>query len=534
MSETENETIPFKFWRHTLKSAKYVVAPMVDQSELAWRMLSRHYGAELCYTPMFHASVFVKDANYRKESLQTCPEDRPLIVQFCANDPDTLLKAAKLAEPFCDAIDLNLGCPQVIAKRGHYGAFLQDEWDLLKKMVKTCHENLKVPITCKIRVFPSLEKTVEYAEMLEEAGCQLLTVHGRTREQKGQFTGIADWSFIKAVREAVKIPVFANGNIQYLSDVHRCLQQTGAQGVMSAEGNLHNPAIFHGKNPPIWDITQEYLDFAEKYPCPLSYVRGHVFKICHHGLTIHQEVRDLVANARSVQDFRAAVETLKNLCEDDVKKFESDLELFNTKLKLPLPYWICQPYVRPGPEEELDAEHKEVRQRLNLKRAEDMQKVSAEEPGLSNNKLKKKLKCPNKNFDPVQKLKFETCQLCLNPKGLKCEYGLCKGCCKAKTNMEVLDCAGHNIKKKTNFLKKKMRLAESSAKINSDVVTEVLRDVTPMAVVVLEDIQVKNDLTNSPTKLLDDSNHSHNSTQQTLLINGLLKSDVCDMYVDNH
>lgn len=95
----------------SIGSPKFIVAPMVDQSELPYRMLTRKYGAQLCYTPMLHSRMFAEGEGYRREFFCPDPADRPLVVQFCGNEPEVLLKAAKYVENDCDAVDINFGCP---------------------------------------------------------------------------------------------------------------------------------------------------------------------------------------------------------------------------------------------------------------------------------------------------------------------------------------------------------------------------------------------------------------------------------------
>ncbi|KAL1598801.1 tRNA dihydrouridine synthase [Paraconiothyrium brasiliense] len=276
----------------SIGSPKLVLAPMVEQSEFAWRMLSRSFlpASEqsnlLAYTPMFHSKMFAEGPKYRDSHFQPLrsaipsppdtyhisqlPEserhldgnpafDRPLTVQFCSNHPDDLLNAAKHVAPFCDAVDLNLGCPQGIARRGNYGAFLQESPELIAKMIKRLDEELDVPITAKFRILETKEETLGYAKMILEAGANILTVHGRRREQKGHNTGLADWEMIRYLRENLpkETVIFANGNILQHEDIAKCLEVTGADGVMTAEGNLYDPTIF-AKPPPVGEEGREY------------------------------------------------------------------------------------------------------------------------------------------------------------------------------------------------------------------------------------------------------------------------------------
>ena len=235
---------------------------------------------------MFHSKMFGEKPNYRDAHFQplksTVPSpvddyhlsqipdserhldgnpafDRPLTVQFCSNNPDDFLAAAKHVAPFCDAVDLNLGCPQGIAKRGKYGAFLQEDWDLIARMIRKLHEELDVPVTAKMRCLETREKTLEYAKTILDAGASIITVHGRRREQKGHNTGLADWTMIRYLRENLPkdTVIFANGNILQHEDIAACLEATGADGVMSAEGNLYDPTIF-SEPPPVGQEGREY------------------------------------------------------------------------------------------------------------------------------------------------------------------------------------------------------------------------------------------------------------------------------------
>lgn len=427
----------YEFYR-SIGSPKYVIAPMVDQSELAWRLMSRQPvpppsyrnpdpsyklsakalefyksldthpslqeheqqqseasssktplgGADLCYTPMIHAKTFLDSAEHSKmkyvgevfnlsEGEEGSAEklagldvsDRTLFVQFCANDPETLLAAAKVIEHQCDAVDINFGCPQNIARRGKYGSFLQDEWDLIYKLINILHLNLNIPVTAKFRIFPDVKKTIEYALMMESAGASILTCHGRTRDMKGQLSGLADWQQIKAVKEAVKIPVFANGNILYREDVDECIRLTGCDGVMTAEGNLSNPAILIPSESslshyPVDVMATYYLDIV----CRLktltagSAIKAHLFRILRPALDKYTDLRNRLGsmNTFDLTVFRDLISEVSDRIAADQ---ESDpIPSFpipkNSNGLKTIPCWASQPYVRAPPVKIMTAEEK--------------------------------------------------------------------------------------------------------------------------------------------------------------------------------
>lgn len=211
-------------------------------------------------------------------------------------------------------------------------------------MISLLHKELAVPVTAKIRVLDSVEKTIEYAKMVESAGAQLLTVHGRRREQKGHHTGLADWTKIKAVKDAVNIPVIANGNILYHRDLERCLEETGADGVMTAEGHLFNPTILESDLPPLnWEIAQEYLDICKELkPAtrPLV-IKSHLFKLFHASFNIHTDLRDRMGISTSLEEMIKITQELKEKIETERQGVVEKVVENSEGIRL-YPHWRCQ------------------------------------------------------------------------------------------------------------------------------------------------------------------------------------------------
>jgi len=381
---------------------------------------------------MFHSRIFAESPIYRQQSFQPPnldgnAADRPVFVQFCSNKPEDILAAAKEVQEHCDAVDLNLGCPQGIAKKGYYGAFLQEDWGLIHSLINTLHTNLDVPVTAKIRILETKERSLEYARMVVNAGAQIVTVHGRTREQKGHNTGLADWSYIKYIRDNLprEVVMFANGNILWHEDVERCLAATGVDGVMSAEGNLYNPAIFEtsrdwDKRFPRMDIVgREYLDIIRHKILPhlplqellaqepskrsrkklneifkdsnLTPIKSHLFKLWHALLPRHTEVRNMVGRASTrhlgpggdpLSDYEECLKLVEQIVQDELQKTPEEMdsegrwvgpdreiaedgdeataegilvEIEGKKFRRSVPWYRCQPYYRPLPDEAMAA-----------------------------------------------------------------------------------------------------------------------------------------------------------------------------------
>lgn len=255
----------------------YIAGPMVRYSKLPFRELVRHFDTDIVYTPMILAREFVRNQTARDSDFSTNELDTPVVAQFGANNPEDLVRAVQMVRPYVDGIGLNCGCPIKDQVREGIGAALMGEPEKVATMVRAvkaaCGPDFCVEV--KIRIHMDLTETVKYAKIVEAAGADYLTVHGRRKTQRSSEP--ANFDAIKLIKSSVSIPVVANGDAFSLADAERIAAYTGCNGVMAVRGILSNPAMFSSlryANTP-WCAVELFWDLVTKYGLPFRLAQHH-------------------------------------------------------------------------------------------------------------------------------------------------------------------------------------------------------------------------------------------------------------------
>ncbi len=225
------------------------LAPMAGVTDLAYRTICAEYGAALTVTEMVSARALVYQDRKSRSLLGRTPGG-VCAAQIFGSEPEIMAEGAALAieHSGCALLDINMGCPvPKIAGNGE-GSALMKQPEKAAAIVEAVKKAVDVPVTVKTRIGwdRGSINVVEFAQLLEQAGASAIAVHGRTRTM--QYSGIADWDTIARVREAVRIPVIANGDVFGPVEALRCRQRTGCELLMIGRAAFGNPWIFREVN----------------------------------------------------------------------------------------------------------------------------------------------------------------------------------------------------------------------------------------------------------------------------------------------
>ena len=232
-----------------------VLAPMAGICNSAFRRICKEMGCGLIYAEMVSDKAITYNNKKTIDMLYMTEDERPIVQQIFGSDKESFVVAAKYIyeNMHPDIIDINMGCPvPKVALKSKAGSALMKQPEKVYDIVKNVVENVPVPVTVKIRSGWDMDNinAVEIAKICEKAGASAITVHPRTRSQG--YSGKADWSIIKDVKNSVNIPVIGNGDIISCFDAKRMLDETGCDAIMIGRGVIGNP----------W-LIKECIDYLE-------------------------------------------------------------------------------------------------------------------------------------------------------------------------------------------------------------------------------------------------------------------------------
>ncbi len=246
------------------------LAPMAGVTDIGFRKICKDMGAGLTYTEMVSVKGLYYGNQKTKQLLEINDNERPVAVQLFGSDPNIFKCVLQdgLLDKF-DIIDINMGCPAPKITKNGDGSSLLKNIPLAREIIMACVESTDKPVTVKFRMGYDLDQdiAVPFAKMCEMAGASAICIHPRTREQF--YSGKADWDVITKVKQAVTIPVIANGDVVDQESYNQILK-TGCDAVMIGRGALGNPEIFatllgRTVNRNKLDIIQEHLDILSTY-----------------------------------------------------------------------------------------------------------------------------------------------------------------------------------------------------------------------------------------------------------------------------
>lgn len=322
----------FKIGNIEIKN-RIVLAPMAGISNSAYRRIIKEMGAGLIYAEMVSDKAIVYKNEKTYDLLKMRDEERPIAQQIFGSDEASFVEAAKEIESTMkpDIIDINMGCPvPKVAVRAQAGSALLKNPEKIENIVRSVCEAVSVPVTVKIRSGwdDKSINAVEVAKLCEKAGAKAIAIHARTRAQG--YSGKADWKIIKAVKDAVSIPVIGNGDVTSPEDFKRMLDETGCDAVMIGRGVLGNPWL-------IKEIS-EFMEYGEiktvpTYKDKIDMIRRHyellledkseqvaLLEIRSHaiwylkGMPKSAEIKNQICSSKSSEDIFSILDSYYDTC----------------------------------------------------------------------------------------------------------------------------------------------------------------------------------------------------------------------------
>ena len=238
-----------------------LLAPMEDVTDIAFRLMCKRFGADMVYTEFVSADALIRNVSKTQQKLNVSDEERPVAIQIYGKEVGPMVEAAQICEEaHPDVLDINFGCPvKKVAGKGA-GAGMLRNIPLMLEITREVVKAVKLPVTVKTRLGWDADHRiiVELAEQLQDCGIAALSIHGRTRAQ--MYTGEADWTLIRAVKQnpRMTIPIIGNGDVVTAEQCQQRFDETGVDGVMIGRGSIGRPWIFRE--------VKHYLTTGEPLP----------------------------------------------------------------------------------------------------------------------------------------------------------------------------------------------------------------------------------------------------------------------------